>query len=169
MKELLARLEESRAIWLDSVDGVQEEESHWRSAAGRWSVLDCAEHVANVEHRILRTLQNAPAIPALPPDVLREHGIYDSVRSRNAAVPAPEPVRPTGRYATLAEAVNAFLGKRNRALEFLAEYKGDIRAIGATHPLLGPCNGYEYALIMAAHPIRHAGQVREIREAWRAR
>lgn len=169
MKELVARLEESRAIWLESVEGVGEEESRWRSAPDRWSVLDCAEHVANVEHRTLRTLQYAPAIPAEGADALRENRIYERVSSRRGHVPAPEFVRPAGRYKTLAEAVDAFVEKRNRAIEFLAAYNGDLRAIGATHPLLGPCNGYEYALIMAAHSIRHAGQVREIREAWRAR
>lgn len=169
MKELLARLEESRAIWLDSVEGAGEEESRWRTAADRWSVLDCAEHVTNVEHRILRTLQNAPAIPAAAADVVRESRIYEGVRLRRGHVPAPEFVRPVGHYGTLAEAVNAFVERRNRAIEFLAAYDGDLRAIGATHPLLGPCNGHEYALIMAAHSIRHASQVREIREAWRAR
>lgn len=169
MKELLALLEESRATWLDSLEGVAEDEGRWRSAPDRWSILDCAEHVANVEHRILRTLQNAPAIPATPADALREAGIYEITRSRNAYASAPEFVRPAGRYATIAEALSAFVEKRNRAVGFVAEYRGDLRAIGATHPLLGPCNGYEYALIMAGHPVRHAGQVREIREAWRAR
>ena len=169
MKELLERLEKSRAIWLDSLEGVGEEESRWRSSAERWSVLDCAEHVANVEHRILRTLQNAPAIAAAPADPRRESMIYERVGARAGAAPAPELVLPTGRYATLAEAVDAFVDRRNRAIDFLGKYKGDLRAIGAIHPLLGPCNGYEYALIMAAHSIRHAGQVREIREAWRAR
>jgi hypothetical protein len=169
MKELLARLEESRAIWLDSVEGVGEEESRWRSAADRWSVLDCAEHVANVEHRILGTLQKASVIPAASADAARESRIYEGVRSRRGHVPAPELVRPAGRYATLADAVDAFVEKRNRAIDFLRNYDGDLRAIGAIHPLLGPCNGYEYALIMAAHSIRHASQILEIREAWRAR
>jgi hypothetical protein len=169
MKELLARLEESRAIWLHSLAGVGEEESCWRSAADRWSVLDCAEHVANVEHRILRTLQKAPAVPATPADAGRENRIYDRVRSRAAQAPAPEFVLPTGRYATLSEAVDAFIDRRNRAIAFLGKYRGDLRAIGAIHPLLGPCNGYEYALIMAGHSIRHASQVREIRDAWRTR
>jgi len=169
MKELLPRLVESRAIWLDSVEGVGEDESCWRSNADRWSILDCAEHVANVEHRILRTLQNAPAVAPVPADALRENRIYDGVRSRDARTSAPEIVRPAGRYATLGEAVEAFVEKRRRAIEFLAGYDGDLRAIGATHPVLGPCNGYEYTLIMAAHSIRHASQVREIREAWRAR
>lgn len=169
MKELLGLLEESRAMWLDSVEGIAEDESRWRSAPDRWSVLDCAEHVANVEHRILRTLQNAPAIPAMPADVLRETRIYEITRSRSAYVSAPEFVQPVGRYATIAEALSAFVERRDRAIGFVAAYCGDLRAIGATHPLLGPCNGYEYALIMAGHPIRHAGQVREIREAWQAR
>lgn len=169
MKELLARLEESRAIWLDSLEGVGEEESRWRSAADRWSVLDCAEHVANVEHRILRTLQNAPTIPASPADTLRENRIYEGVRSRAVQAPAPEFVLPTGRYATLTESVDAFVERRNRAIDFLGKYNGNLRAIGAIHPLLGPCNGYEYALIMAAHSIRHASQVQEVRNAWRTR
>jgi hypothetical protein len=169
MKELIGRLEESRAIWLESLAGVEEEEARWRKAEDRWSVLDCAEHVANVEHRILRTLRNASAITAGPADTERESRIYEGVRSREKPVAAPELVRPAGRYATLAEATDAFAGMRQQAIEFLRTYPGDLRAIGATHPLLGPCNGYEYALILAAHPIRHAVQIREIREACRAR
>jgi hypothetical protein len=169
MKELIGRLEESRAIWLESLDGVEEEEARWREGEDRWSVLDCAEHVANVEHRILRALQNAPPVDAKPEDAQHESWIYEVTRSRETAVAAPGLVLPAGRYATLAEAADAFTGTRNRALEFLKAYAGDLRAIGATHPLLGPCNGYEYALIMAAHPIRHASQIREIREARRAR
>jgi hypothetical protein len=169
MKELIGHLEESRAVWLESLAGIEEEEARWREAEDRWSVLDCAEHVANVEHRILRTLQNAPAMAAAPADAQRESWIYEVTRSRETAVAAPGLVLPAGRYATLAEAADAFAGKRDRAIEFLRAYPGDLRAIGATHPLLGPCNGYEYALIMAAHPIRHAAQILEMREARRAR
>jgi hypothetical protein len=37
----------------------------------------------------------------------------------------------------------------------------------ATHPLLGPANGYEILLLMAVHPHRHAKQIDEIGAAVR--
>lgn len=169
MKDLLDKLRESRAIYLDALAGAEDEESRWREAEGRWSVLDCAEHVANVEHRILRTLQKAPAVAPRDADPKRESELYARVSSGANRVAAPELVRPVGRYASLAEAAEAFAGTRERAIAFLSGYEGDLRAIGAVHPVAGPCNGYEYALIMAAHPIRHAQQIREIRQKFRSR
>lgn len=169
MKQLIGKLRESRAIYLESLAGADAEEACWRVSNDRWSVLDCAEHVANVEFRLLRTLEKAPAIAPCAADAARENEIYIRVRSRAMPVTAPEMVRPAGRYASLPEAAGAFADLRDRAVEFLEAYSGDLRAIGAVHPILGPCNGYEYALIMAAHPIRHADQIREIREAWRGR
>jgi hypothetical protein len=34
-----------------------------------------------------------------------------------------------------------------------------------THPLLGPANCYEMLLMMALHPLRHVGQIEEIKAA----
>lgn len=169
MTRLIQRLEQSRDIYLDCLAGVDANEACWRSGAERWSILDCAEHVANVEHRIFRTLQKAPPISQPGSAANRDERIYRQVCSREQRVPAPEFVRPCGRYASVEQAAAAFAGNRERAIAFLKVYTADLRAIGAVHPLLGPCNGYEYALIMAGHPIRHADQVREIREAYRAR
>lgn len=169
MIDLRDKLTASRATYLETLEGVEEEEAIWHKTPDCWSVLECAEHVANVEHRILRTIQNAPAIAVRAADLTREAEIYERTRSRANPIPAPELVRPIGRYATLAEAAGAFAGMRDRAIALVSDYSGDLRAIGATHPLLGPCNGYEYALIMAGHPIRHALQIDEIRQAYRAR
>jgi hypothetical protein len=168
MKNLIELLEEGQTIYLSAASEVADEVVSWRPGENRWSVLECAEHVANVEHRIFRTIQKAPSTEPSPEDPQREREIYDRVAMRSTPVPAPEMVRPSGRYASLSEALAAFIETRRSAIEFLKTSGRDLRSISAVHPILGSCSGYEYVIIMAAHPVRHAGQIREILEAYRA-
>jgi hypothetical protein len=49
-------------------------------------------------------------------------------------------------------------------MHWLKEFAGDLRVWGTDHPLIpGTVSCYEILLLIAAHPERHARQVREIR------
>ena len=54
---LLDSLRQSRDAFLSALDGVREAEAVWKPEPGRWSMLECAEHVAIAE---------AATVPALP-------------------------------------------------------------------------------------------------------
>jgi hypothetical protein len=167
-QELIARLEGGRAAFLDAVAGLAEADAARPPAPDRWSVLQCAEHVAIAEQYLYdRLLEGRPAEgPAVPPR--REAKIRDRADDRSRAVAAPEPAVPRGRYATLSEAVAAFVASRARTIAYVETCDEDLRAKHTTHPILKVATCQETLLMMAAHPLRHAKQVAEIRAALEA-
>jgi hypothetical protein len=78
-------------------------------------------------------------------------------------VQSPPHALPAGRFASLAEALQTFTVARGRTIEFI-ETAPNLRALQVTHPFFGQVSGHELAAIMAAHSVRHAAQIREIRE-----
>jgi hypothetical protein len=126
-------------------------------------VLEIVEHLANVEQFLGNALATAhPAAEALlNPE--RERLIAEQGTSRERRIMAPEQVRPSGRYARLGDALGEYLDAQARTLTFLDGFSGDLRTLIIQHPRLGPANGYEVVLLLAAHPVRHAAQIREAR------
>jgi hypothetical protein len=160
--EILQALRDSRAEF-HSAAGVPEEQAKIRPAPGRWSVLDCVEHIVIAEERFLGWLQNPEAAPAPPMDHEKESKLLAGVASRTTRVQAPDPVQPTGRFATLAEAFEHFDAVRARSIAVAEKQGAGVYALSATHPFFGPINGAETLVLMAAHCRRHAAQIREVR------
>src|SRR5215831_4186948 len=111
-QELLAMLAAGRQALIDALDGVTEEQAARIPAPGRWSVLGCVEHVALVEDYLFARLIEGRRVDATGIDPAREGLIRERAPSRTRRVPAPEAVVPVGRYATVAEALDAFAAVR---------------------------------------------------------
>jgi hypothetical protein len=161
---LITNLKNSRETLRESLAGITEEDARKIPGTGRWTALECVEHLTIAEEAMLGRLKTGEALadPIHLPE--REVGMAAGVASRTKAVQAPLAALPTGRFASLAEAVEGFTAARGRTIEFL-ETAPNPRALQVTHPLFGPISGYELALIMASHSLRHALQIREIRES----
>jgi hypothetical protein len=164
-RDLLKDLASGRDEFLAAVAGVSEAEAAREPAPGRWSVLQCAEHVAVVEQNLYqRLLEGRPdGNAAIPPE--REARIRERAADRSRRFPAPEAALPRGRYSALAEAVAAFLSARAQTIAFVEACGKDLRAKITTHPILGAATCQEILLMMAAHPRRHASQIAEVRAA----
>jgi hypothetical protein len=76
---------------------------------------------------------------------------------------APAGAHPRRRFATLAEAAAFFERCRSETIELVERSRGELRRLAVSHPLAGEIDGYQCALLMMAHPERHALQVREIK------
>jgi len=160
--EMVQCLEESQADFLEAVSGVTEAEAKAHPQAGRWSVLECVEHVVTVEERFFGRLEKAPREGAPPGNKEHEAELQTRVTNRSNRAEAPEPVRPMGRFASLAEATEAFKTARARTIGF-AEIEGhEAYSRAESHPRFGPLNGAELLIIIAGHARRHAGQIREL-------
>jgi hypothetical protein len=159
--QLLASLNAGRDELLGAVEGLADEHAAVKPAGGGWSALECVEHVAAAETLLLRRLktQSVAVQEELSRD--REAALYARLTSRDRKVEAPEFVRPTGRYTNLGEAVGAFLDARERTVAWLEKCDFDLRLRAVEHPLLGKASAFEFVLIMAAHPARHARQILE--------
>lgn len=166
-RELLESLAVGRQALLDAV-GEFPEEAARDASPGRWSVLECVEHVAVAEKYLLARLMEGKAAGDVAIPRQREALIRERAANRSRTVPAPESALPAGRYATLAAALADFLETRQRTIRFVSECQEDLRAKITTHPILGAATCQETLLMMAAHPLRHAKQIAEIRQKARS-
>lgn len=161
--DLLARLEAGRNALLASLTGMSDSEAAAQPAPDRWSAIGNVEHLAMVESNLLGRLKQA--VPANREAVTgREMQFYEALPRRARKFSAPPPVHPTGECRTVAEALAKFDAARNQTLAFVQSCDYDPRLCTTTHPLIGEITGMECLFLIAAHPSRHAAQIRELRE-----
>ena len=158
---LLECLEAGRLELLSAIEGMSDEEAAAKPADGGWSALENVEHVAITEKLMLRRLAMQPVALVQEMSREREAVLYARISTRGRKVEAPESAQPKGRYATVGDAVAAFLRTRERTLQWLEKCQFDLRSHAVEHPAVGPATVYEFLLIMAAHPARHAHQIQE--------
>jgi hypothetical protein len=160
--DLLARLEAGRDALLASVTGMSDAEAAEQPAPDRWSAIGNVEHLAMVEANLLRRLKEA--VPANGEAVTgREFRLYDTMPLRARKFSAPAAVHPTGECQTIADALAKFDSARSQTVAFVQSCDYDPRLCSTTHPLLGEITGMECLFMIAAHPLRHAAQIRELR------
>ncbi len=98
-------------------------------------------------------------------DKEKEAGLMARIPDRSTRIQAPETAWPKGRFATLGQAIEQFNAGRTRSIQFAEERCDDLYRMASAHPRLGPMNGVEFLIIIAAHARRHAEQIRETRAA----
>jgi DinB superfamily len=169
-EKAVALLTRSRQALLDAVEGVTEEQAKWKPAPDRWSILEYVEHLAVSDDALVAIVERSLETPAQPETEearrAREKKIRETPLPRGANR-APEHLHPTGRFATLADAMSGFLAARERSLEYTRTTQADLRSHFAPHALLGPLDGYQWLAGNARHAETHAANIREIREMWR--
>ena len=161
---LLADLESGRNVFLDSVSDVTEELAVRAPAPGRWSVLECVEHVAASEDYLFSQIMVSSAAETPLINLEREARIVAVARDRSKKIQSPDVGRPSGRFPTLAEAIQHFQVARERTLQFVQSCTEDLRCKITSHPMIRKVNCYEMLLMIAAHPFRHAEQIEEIKK-----
>src|ERR1035441_5059159 len=159
--QLLACLNTARDELLAAIEGLTDQQAAVKPQGGGWSALELVEHVAIAESRMLWRISTQSAAVRDELSREREPVLYARLATREQKFQAPEPVRPKGGYATLGEAVDAFLDARYQTLKWLESCDIDLRRHKLEHPAIGPASAYEYVLIMAAHTARHARQIQE--------
>ena len=161
--DLVQVLENGRSAFNAVAGGVSEAQAERNPAEGRWSVLQCVEHVTIVEERFLGFLESAGRLESPAVDGSKEARLYEQVTNRSGRAEAPDVVRPTGRFASLADALAGFNAVRARTILFAAERTAELPALACEHRRFGPVNGREMLMIIAGHAVRHAAQIGEVR------
>ena len=161
--QMLRMLAESRDQLVDATTGVSDEQAKTRPAPDRWSILECVEHVGRAENGMFGMLTTQMVPSGVAGDCSREEFLIRGAVDRNRKVPAPDRAHPVGRFATLAEALDDFREKRGRTIAYIEGYAEDLRSCSMQHPVIGPCTGQEFLILMALHPARHAKQILEVR------
>lgn len=165
-EKALANLLRSRQTLLDSVEGVSENQASWKPAADRWSIREYVEHLAVSDDGLIAMIERSLKTPARPETEEQRKAREAKIRATpvpRGANHAPEMLRPGGRFATLAEAVAAFLAARERTLTYARNTEDDLRSHFTDHNVLGPLDGYQWLVGNAHHAETHAAHIRELR------
>jgi uncharacterized damage-inducible protein DinB len=162
---LIEQMEMSKKAFLASISGLSEAQWKFKPAPAVWSVGECAEHIVLAEGFISESAQKILQGPAVPrPE--KSNAEFDKqlaigVQDRSHKATAPEPIVPSGKINTPADAAKAFIEKRDKNEEYVKTTTDDLRTHVAPGPA-GPMDAYQFLVLMATHTARHTAQIKEV-------
>jgi hypothetical protein len=164
-KRATDHLKKTSAALLAATDGLSAAQFNFKAAPERWSIAECAEHIAAAEAALLERAQQAMKAPArTEPANLKEIDdfVVTAIADRTNKVKAPEPLIPTKRFGSPADTLKAFKEARAKTTAFLTETK-DLRGHAGDSPLGKKLDPYQWVLFISAHCERHTKQIVEVK------
>lgn len=166
----VAELESSRNGFLDATKGLSPVQWSFKSAPGRWSVAECAEHIALSEDFIsgfvLNQIVKSPATPEKREAVKgKDELILKLIQDRSQKATAPEQIDPLKRPMSVEESVKLFLDGRAKMIDYLKITQDDLRDHFFDHPVaaFGTLDAYQWILFISGHTRRHTAQILEVK------
>jgi DinB superfamily len=159
--ELVKELERTQAKLLAAVEGLSEAQWKYKPAPDRWSVAETFEHITTSEPFIRAMVAKSLDTPAKEGSK-KDEAVLKNIVDRSNKFKAPEPLQPTGKFASAAEAVAAYKKERAETIK-LAGGEGDFRANGSDHFAFGPLDSHGWGLFLSAHSERHTLQIEEVK------
>jgi hypothetical protein len=162
---LLEQLETSKKEMLASIQGLSAAQWTFKPAPEVWSVQECAEHIILAENYIFGGAQQILKTPAVDRPALSneevDRKIVAGVQDRSHKAKAPEPIVPSGKFATPEDAAREFTARRDKTIAYVTTTTDDLRVHVGPGPA-GPMDAYQFLLLLAAHSARHTAQIREV-------
>lgn len=167
----MSHLHGTSKMFLDSVAGLSPAQWNFKAGPDRWSIAECAEHIAASEKFIFAYVEKIAHGPAnaSPEDMAKakskDEAVIKSVPDRSTKFQAPEPIRPRKMAADPQEYVEKFKAARLANIAYVEKTQDSLRDRVAPHPALGPLDAYQWILMMSAHTERHTLQILEVKQA----
>jgi hypothetical protein len=157
-----------------AVAGLSPAQWAFSAAPGRWSIAMVVEHLAAAEELIVQRIvpklrQSSKASTPLEASH-RDARVLEWERDPATAVvvagrvplnEAPGPLVPVGRFSP-DQSLQRLLAARVSTIEHL-QRPAELRRQVVEHLALGPLDGYQWALFIAAHTERHTRQIMDIK------
>jgi hypothetical protein len=162
---LVEQLEKSKAAFLESIANVTEAQWKFKPAPNVWSVAECSEHIIVAETYLFNASQGMLKSPAAArPETStaeQDKKLVAAIGDRTHKAKAPEPLVPSGKFATPSDAAKEFTALRDKSLEYARATNDELR-VHTTQGPLGTMDAYQILLLMAVHTGRHTDQIREV-------
>lgn len=167
---LVKHLRETRKAFVDATTGLTDAQWTFKPSAERWSIAECAEHIALSEDGLYdlvtkKTLKGPVSPVNLAEARERDEVILKRVVDRSQTAQAPEFLRPSGRFPTRAALLEHFNQSRDRTIAFVESTQEDLRAHSTPHPIFKAMDAYHWLLLISAHSSRHTAQINEVKTA----
>lgn len=163
-EDALDYLKSTRDALVASVEGLSPAQLAFKPSPDSWSITEIFEHTAVIANAVAGRITKdlAPGeLASIEGCQKKDLLIRNAVPVRTVKVKGPEFSNPTGKV-TVPEAIKN-LDAACAELAELLKTRGDLRGNFAPHPMLGALDGYQWAMVTAAHTERHAAQVNEVK------
>jgi hypothetical protein len=162
----IAQLNASREKFIASVSGLSEAQLNFKSAPDRWSIAQVAEHITLSEDFLFTTLTEKALKTPLTPDKERkftDEQILTMVTNRGTKFPAPDPLKPAGKWASMAETMKEFDKRRGRTIDFMKTTDADMRSHFMPFGPNAEIDALQWAMFLSGHCERHTAQINEVK------
>jgi hypothetical protein len=152
-------------VFLDSIREVTLAQWNFKPAPNRWSIAECAEHIAVTDPTMLewiRTVLSRPAVGRAAPSLEADQMVLAKSIDRTVRQKAPKSITPTGRWKTPDEVAEVFRKHREETIRYVQTTQDPLRAhVSASKT--DPLDGFQLLLTIAGHTERHVAQINEVK------
>jgi hypothetical protein len=140
----------------------------FKPSPDQWSISEIAEHIVLADGLYLTIVGSCLAKPANESEGRKLRGkeniLLKELNDQEIKAEAPSSIRPTNKYPTKAEAINAFEEQMVLASDFLGSHSGFTNHTTA-HPQFGELSAYQWMLMIPGHGNRHVAQILAVKES----
>jgi mannose-6-phosphate isomerase-like protein (cupin superfamily) len=158
-QELLEHLKHSQAAFAAELRGLSAEQARFKPAPDRWSILDCAEHLAQAEQLLFNDAMAGLKLPTGGKSTVTTEAILNVWGTRTQKVKSSGEYDPKGRWPDLPAAQRAFEERRAKTIQFVTETQADLRGRICCDNL----DIWQQLLALSAHTLRHVQQMEEVK------
>ena len=166
-EELLKYMQQTRKDFEKSVKGLSDAQLNFKAAPDKWSVKEVSEHIALAESFLgdsTMKMLSTPVAQEKSATAGKESQLVATLTDRSKKFQAPEPLKPTGKWATEADILKAFNQARDKNVDFVKKTSEvDLRSHLQDSPFGGQLDAHEWELFMAGHTARHIKQIEEVK------
>jgi len=161
-------LRKSRMAFVAAINGLSDAQWNYKPGPGKWSIAECAEHIAVAEQELLQLVRRTSVTPLDPAMVLPGKGFDQEVikiyLNRDVKAQAPETLKPSNRYKDATALRQDFWQNRTDTIRFAETSNANLREHGEMHSMLKrPLDGVQWLLVISAHTERHTAQIEEVK------
>ncbi len=167
-KFIVQHLKETKTDFLKSVKNLSEAQLNFKAAPDKWSVKECAQHLALAEAGLWQWVEmtlKQPANPEKKAEIkMKDDDMLKGVAGREQKVQATENLQPkNAKWTTIQETLNAYKEQRAKLIGYIKNTTEDMRGHIATETPFGPIDSYQIVLLISAHTTRHTQQINEVK------
>jgi hypothetical protein len=166
----MSHMHATRKLFLDATANLTPEQWSFKAAPEKWSIAECAEHIAASETFLWGLIEKLAAAPASKPEEIektkgKDATVVKMVPDRTSKFQAPEPIKPKKLAADPTEYLAKFKAARDEHIAYIEKTDASLRDKVMPHPAMGPLDAYQWALLLSAHAERHVLQIQEVKAA----
>lgn len=167
-KAVVEHLQKTSKKFQESVKGLSEAQWNFKAGPDRWSIAECAEHIAVSEDFIRGLVEQAIATPATTAadaaaSAAKDAKLLGMITNRSQKAEAPPQVKPKAQFGNPAGSVEHFRDSRAKTVALLKP-RADLRQHVMKHPAFGELDAHQWALFLSGHTERHTLQIEEVKQ-----